>query len=57
MFSDEVGCVDETECERVCGNPVGCSNIAYPKLVLTLMPIGTCMHALFLKFASLGTET
>uniref|UniRef100_A0A674JMT5 Sodium/mannose cotransporter SLC5A10 n=1 Tax=Terrapene triunguis TaxID=2587831 RepID=A0A674JMT5_9SAUR len=33
-------CVDPDECVRVCGSEVGCSNIAYPKLVVELMPSG-----------------
>uniref|UniRef100_H3B8V3 Solute carrier family 5 member 9 n=1 Tax=Latimeria chalumnae TaxID=7897 RepID=H3B8V3_LATCH len=37
---DEVACVDPTICESVCGARVGCSNIAYPKLVVELMPVG-----------------
>lgn len=27
-------------CKRVCGTEVGCSNIAYPRLVVKLMPNG-----------------
>lgn len=38
--SDSVGCVDPEECVRVCGAEVGCSNIAFPKLVIELMPSG-----------------
>lgn len=38
--TDEVGCVDPDICRRVCGAAVGCSNIAYPKLVIELMPDG-----------------
>lgn len=37
-----VACVDPAECERYCGTAVGCSNIAYPKLVVDLMPNGGC---------------
>ncbi|KAJ6655967.1 hypothetical protein lerEdw1_004552 [Lerista edwardsae] len=37
---DSVGCVDPEECVRVCGAQVGCSNIAYPKLVIELLPSG-----------------
>ncbi|XP_061456301.1 sodium/mannose cotransporter SLC5A10 [Rhineura floridana] len=37
---DAIGCVDPEECARVCGAEVGCSNIAYPKLVIELMPSG-----------------
>ncbi|KAG8145821.1 hypothetical protein E2320_012280, partial [Naja naja] len=35
-----VGCVDPEECTLVCGTEVGCANIAYPKLVVELMPSG-----------------
>ncbi|XP_056354008.1 sodium/glucose cotransporter 4 [Oenanthe melanoleuca] len=40
LYPDEVGCVDPEECKRICGAAVGCSNIAYPKLVIELMPDG-----------------
>ncbi|KAM6938218.1 sodium/glucose cotransporter 4 isoform 1-T1 [Lycodopsis pacificus] len=40
LFPDEVGCVDPAVCQSVCGTSVGCSNIAYPKLVVELMPVG-----------------
>jgi len=42
-FLDEVGCVDPDECLKICGVRVGCSNIAYPKLVVELMPVGMSM--------------
>lgn len=31
-------------CKRVCGTEVGCSNIAYPRLVVKLMPNGEGEH-------------
>ncbi|XP_060642767.2 sodium/mannose cotransporter SLC5A10 isoform X1 [Anolis sagrei] len=40
LYPDDVGCVDPIECTRICGAEVGCSNIAYPKLVMELMPSG-----------------
>ncbi|XP_028320013.1 sodium/glucose cotransporter 2 isoform X1 [Gouania willdenowi] len=40
LYPDEVGCVVPEECKRVCGTEVGCSNIAYPKLVVSVMPTG-----------------
>ncbi|GFO49601.1 sodium/glucose cotransporter 4 [Plakobranchus ocellatus] len=40
LFPDMVACVDPETCEQYCENPVGCSNVAYPKLVLELMPVG-----------------
>uniref|UniRef100_A0A8C4TI16 Sodium/glucose cotransporter 4-like n=1 Tax=Erpetoichthys calabaricus TaxID=27687 RepID=A0A8C4TI16_ERPCA len=40
LFPDDVACVEPAACEVVCGARVGCSNIAYPKLVVELMPTG-----------------
>ncbi|KAG8189137.1 hypothetical protein JTE90_018431 [Oedothorax gibbosus] len=40
LFTDEVACVDPAECMKYCQNPAGCSNVAYPRLVLELMPSG-----------------
>lgn len=40
LYPDEVGCVDPEVCFRICQNPVSCSNIAFPKLVLGIMPVG-----------------
>lgn len=37
---DQVACADAEICQKVCGNPSGCSDIAYPKLVLELLPTG-----------------
>ena len=40
IWVDEVGCADPDVCKEVCGNPVGCSDIAYAKLVMELLPDG-----------------
>ncbi|XP_077065016.1 sodium/glucose cotransporter 2 [Siphateles boraxobius] len=40
LYPDEVGCVEPSICKEVCGTGVGCSNIAYPKLVVSVMPTG-----------------
>ncbi|KAM4640835.1 sodium/glucose cotransporter 4 [Discoglossus pictus] len=40
LYPDEVGCVDPKECKKYCGVELGCSNTAYPKLVITLLPVG-----------------
>nr|KAF6294918.1 solute carrier family 5 member 11 [Pipistrellus kuhlii] len=40
LFPDQVACADPEICQEVCGNPSGCSDIAYPKLVLELLPTG-----------------
>uniref|UniRef100_A0AAY4BIM0 Sodium/myo-inositol cotransporter 2 n=1 Tax=Denticeps clupeoides TaxID=299321 RepID=A0AAY4BIM0_9TELE len=40
LYPDEVACGDPDVCKEVCGNPVGCSDIAYAKLVMELLPSG-----------------
>ncbi|CAI9570739.1 unnamed protein product [Staurois parvus] len=40
LYPDEIGCVDPAECMKYCGSEMGCANIAYPKLVITLLPVG-----------------
>ncbi|XP_064610578.1 sodium/myo-inositol cotransporter-like [Liolophura sinensis] len=40
LYPNEVGCVDPEECWKYCQSRAGCTNIAYPKLVLGLMPVG-----------------
>ncbi|XP_054664676.1 sodium/glucose cotransporter 2-like isoform X8 [Grus americana] len=40
LFPEVVGCADPQGCRRACGTPWGCSNVAYPRLVLGLLPPG-----------------
>lgn len=40
FIPDVVACVEPEECLKYCGASVGCTNIAYPKLVVDLMPNG-----------------
>ncbi|XP_070533444.1 sodium/myo-inositol cotransporter 2-like isoform X3 [Ptychodera flava] len=40
LYTDAVACVLPEACERICGNSVSCSNIAYPLLVTNLLPDG-----------------
>ncbi|KAM4698717.1 sodium/glucose cotransporter 2 [Rhinophrynus dorsalis] len=40
LYTDDVACVVPSRCQAVCGTDIGCSNIAYPKLVIELMPNG-----------------
>lgn len=40
LFIDEVACVVPEKCKEYCGTEVGCTNIAYPKMVIDLMPDG-----------------
>ena len=39
--------MDPGVCKEVCENPAGCTNIAYPKLVVELMPVGNDRVFLF----------
>ncbi|KAG8557479.1 hypothetical protein GDO81_016643 [Engystomops pustulosus] len=40
LFTDQVACADPELCKSICGNPSGCSDIAYPKMVIEILPIG-----------------
>ena len=39
-FLDSVGCTHPDNCDSLCHQRTGCTNIAYPMLVLKLMPVG-----------------
>uniref|UniRef100_A0A8C7PC19 Sodium/myo-inositol cotransporter n=1 Tax=Oncorhynchus mykiss TaxID=8022 RepID=A0A8C7PC19_ONCMY len=40
LFADELACISPEHCMEVCGSRAGCSNIAYPRLVMSVMPVG-----------------
>ncbi|KAJ8314251.1 hypothetical protein KUTeg_008812 [Tegillarca granosa] len=40
LYTEEVACANPEDCEKFCVNKAGCSNLAYPLLVLRLLPIG-----------------
>ncbi|KAM7533344.1 hypothetical protein Aperf_G00000125976 [Anoplocephala perfoliata] len=40
LYPDILGCGNPEECFRICGNRYGCSDWAYPKLVMGVMPDG-----------------
>uniref|UniRef100_A0A674BGU5 Sodium/myo-inositol cotransporter n=1 Tax=Salmo trutta TaxID=8032 RepID=A0A674BGU5_SALTR len=40
LFADELACISPEHCMEVCGSRAGCSNIAYPRLVMSIMPVG-----------------
>ncbi|XP_071800977.1 sodium/mannose cotransporter SLC5A10-like [Asterias amurensis] len=44
LYSNVIGCATAEQCLAMCGNPHGCSDIAYPKLMLGLLPKG--LHGL-----------
>uniref|UniRef100_UPI0037E81E23 sodium/glucose cotransporter 1 isoform X1 n=1 Tax=Semicossyphus pulcher TaxID=241346 RepID=UPI0037E81E23 len=53
LYTDVVACVVPAECLKHCGASVGCTNIAYPKLVVDLMPNGLRGLMLSVMLASL----
>ncbi|XP_064648821.1 sodium/mannose cotransporter SLC5A10-like [Lineus longissimus] len=40
LFPETLACASPEACIAACGNPSGCSNIAYPKLIIEILPIG-----------------
>ena len=40
QISDEIACADPKKCHDICNNEAGCANIAYPLLVLRVLPAG-----------------
>lgn len=40
FLKEEIGCSDPDLCKGICGSENGCSNIAYPKLIIDVMPTG-----------------
>ncbi|XP_061696824.1 sodium/myo-inositol cotransporter [Syngnathoides biaculeatus] len=40
LFADDIACIGPEHCMAVCGSQAGCSNIAYPRLVMAVMPVG-----------------
>ncbi|CAM5076559.1 unnamed protein product [Natator depressus] len=40
LFADDIACISPEHCMQVCGSRAGCSNIAYPRLVMKLVPVG-----------------
>ncbi|XP_047497066.1 sodium/glucose cotransporter 5-like [Penaeus chinensis] len=56
LYPERVGCADPQECMKICGSPGGCSNIAYPELVLNLLPTGLSGLMLAVMMAALMTS-
>ncbi len=50
---DTVTCGSAELCEKICGKAVGCSDIAYPSLVLNVLPSGARGLMLAVMMASL----
>ncbi|XP_029427265.1 sodium/glucose cotransporter 1 [Rhinatrema bivittatum] len=53
LYTNEVACVVPSVCKEYCGTEVGCTNFAYPKMVVDLMPDGLRGLMLSVMLASL----
>lgn len=53
LFTNEVACVEPQVCERVCGVAAGCTDMAYPMLLLRLLPSGLRGVLMAVAFSSL----
>ncbi|XP_003478336.1 solute carrier family 5 member 4 [Cavia porcellus] len=53
LYTDMVACVVPSECLKHCGVDIGCTNYAYPTMVLDLMPAGLRGLMLSVMLASL----
>uniref|UniRef100_A0A667WUK1 Sodium/myo-inositol cotransporter n=1 Tax=Myripristis murdjan TaxID=586833 RepID=A0A667WUK1_9TELE len=40
LFADKLACISPEHCMQVCGSEAGCTNMAYPWLVMSVMPVG-----------------
>ncbi|XP_056386764.1 sodium/glucose cotransporter 1 [Hyla sarda] len=53
LYTEQVACVLPEKCKEYCDTEVGCTNIAYPKIVIDLMPDGLRGLMLSVMLASL----
>ncbi|KAL3318596.1 Sodium/myo-inositol cotransporter [Cichlidogyrus casuarinus] len=56
LFTQEIACASPEECMQSCGQASGCSNLAYPKLVMNILPNGLRGALLSVMFAALVSD-
>lgn len=56
LFADELACISPGHCMHVCGSTAGCSNVAYPRLVMSVMPPGLRGLMVAVMIAALMSE-
>lgn len=56
FFVDDLVCISPEHCMEVCGSPAGCSNVAYPRLVMSVMPVGLRGLMLAVMIAALMSD-
>ncbi|XP_030634866.1 solute carrier family 5 member 3a [Chanos chanos] len=40
LFPEDLACISPEHCFQVCNSRAGCTNVAYPRLVMSVMPVG-----------------
>lgn len=53
LFKDVIACASPEECEKACGSASGCTNVAYPMLVINVLPKGLVGLMLAVMMAAL----
>ncbi|VDK32234.1 unnamed protein product [Taenia asiatica] len=56
LYPDTVGCGTAEACYQICGNRYGCSDLAYPRLVMGVMPDGLRGLMLAVMLAALMSD-
>lgn len=56
LFADDLVCISPEHCMEVCGSAAGCSNVAYPRLVMSVMPVGLRGLMLAVMIAALMSD-
>ncbi|CAF0983797.1 unnamed protein product [Adineta ricciae] len=56
LFQDKIGCSSPQTCKEICGNEASCTDIAYPLIVIELMPNGLRGLMLACMIAALMTS-
>ncbi|KAF7643472.1 hypothetical protein LDENG_00238780 [Lucifuga dentata] len=56
FFADDLACVGPQHCAAVCGSESGCSNVAYPRLVMAVMPAGLRGQMMAVLIAALMSD-
>ncbi|KAJ0062510.1 hypothetical protein NL108_014982 [Boleophthalmus pectinirostris] len=56
FFADDLICISPEHCAEVCGSPAGCTNLAYPRLVMSVLPVGLRGLMLAVMIAALMSD-
>jgi solute carrier family 5 (sodium/myo-inositol cotransporter), member 3 len=56
LFKEQIACADPQTCYEVCESRAGCSNLAYPLLIINLMPSGLRGIMLAVMLAALMSD-